>query len=113
MVEKKEIEECAGLCLTCFATCQLATKGWASGIHRDDSELLLLLTDCALVCQTTSNFLLRGSAVGGLMCATCARICDRCASECEKHADLKECALHCRACSARCQQLAPVLPTAL
>jgi hypothetical protein len=45
---------------------------------------MTLLLDCAEICHTASNFMLRDSELHARVCAVCAEVCDRWAEECEK-----------------------------
>lgn len=111
MSNPNAIQECVTSCLSCYAACVSATKDYRSD-KEDDATLFSVLSDCALVCQTTANFLLRGSDAMGWMCAVNARICDRCARECGRQ-QLFECATACRECAALCHKLARVPPSAV
>lgn len=55
------------------------------GRHAEDAHIQLLL-DCAEICQTSANFMLRGSELHGRTCAVCADACQRCAASCRQMA---------------------------
>src|ERR1700682_6009384 len=48
-----------------------------------------LLLDCAEICQTSANFMLRGSELQGDTCGACAEVCDRYAQACAQFGDDK------------------------
>jgi hypothetical protein len=72
------------------------------------SELghLRLLEDCARICETTVDFLLRRSEIRTAMLALCADVCERCCRDCERFdydqrllagaTAFRRCADHCR-----------------
>ena len=96
-------EECHHVCLETMMQClQMGGK------HADAQHLRLLL-DCAEICQTSANFMIRGSDLHSRTCAVCAEICERCAEDCEQFGDdalMKACAETCRRCAESCRQMA-------
>ena len=61
------------------------------------------------ICQTSMDFMLRGSVVHKAICGACAETCERCAESCESIGDdaqLKACAKTCRACAQSCRNMA-------
>jgi hypothetical protein len=96
-------EKCHRVCVETARYC--LDKG---GRHAAPEQIGLLI-DCAEICQTTANFMLRGSSVHKTICGACAEICDRCAESCESIGDdtrLQECAKACRDCAESCRNLA-------
>ena len=68
-----------------------------------------LLLDCAEICQTSANFMLRGSDLHMRTCAVCAEVCQRCAESCERMGDdtqMRACAEECRRCADSCHRMA-------
>jgi hypothetical protein len=69
-----------------------------------------MLLDCAEICQTSANFMLRGSDLHQRTCAICAEVCRACAEDCERMADgdkmMLECARQCRSCAESCERMA-------
>ena len=68
-----------------------------------------MLLDCAEICQTSANFMLRMSDLHGLTCGVCAEVCERCAEDCERFVDdimMQACAQACRHCAASCREMA-------
>lgn len=67
-----------------------------------------LMLDCAEICQTSANFMLRGSEMHIRTCAICREICEKCAKDCEQMDDdeqMKACAQMCRTCAETCRQM--------
>jgi hypothetical protein len=98
---------CAKMCLSC------ADADMAEAM--DMTQCMRLCLDCADVCEATAKLGLRrtGSNPQVLreMLEFCARTCDECAAECEKHdhEHCKLCAQICRECAADCRRAAESL----
>lgn len=80
------------------------------GKHADPAHIGLLL-DCAEICQTSANFMLRNSERHQLTCRTSADICRACAEDCERMGKdddelIKRCAEECRRCEQSCERMA-------
>ena len=76
-------------------------------MHAEPNHIRLMM-DCAEICQTSANFMLRGSDLHHLTCAACAEICDRCAADCDRMSDdprMAACAEECRRCAESCRQM--------
>ena len=100
------IAECERSKRACLETARYCLE--KGGSHAKAAHVRLLL-DCAEICQTTANFMLRGSPLHGTVCESCAEICDRCAESCEafqEEATLKSCAEVCRTCAKSCREMA-------
>jgi hypothetical protein len=95
--------ECHNICLETAAYClQMGGK------HAEAAHVRLLL-DCAEICQTSANFMLRGSDLHGRTCAVCAEVCERCGQDCDQFGDdaqMRACAELCYHCAESCRQLA-------
>ncbi len=128
-----EMQECLDNCTRCHQVC-LETLNYCLklGGRYTDSVHLRLLMDCAEMCQTSANFMLRASDLHNKVCGVCAVICLNCATDCErftvsgegsgaamsKHSgkaevseanvdeQMKLCAQTCRECARTCQQMA-------
>jgi len=104
-----EMKQCIDLCHECHDACvQTAQNCLEKGGRYVDAASVRLLLDCAQICHTSEDFLLRDSDLHSLTCSVCAEVCARCADECLRLADdvLKHCAEVCRRCAASCQQMA-------
>jgi hypothetical protein len=105
-----EMQACIANCLDCHAICtstvqHCLTKG---GMHVRPDHIRLLL-DCAEICQTSANFMLRGSTLHALTCRACAEACAECARGCVQMADdqlMQRCAEMCRKCEDSCSRMA-------
>jgi hypothetical protein len=105
-----EMQQCIQHCLDCHRICleTVAHCLQMGGKHADATHITTLL-DCAEICQTSANFMVRSSAFHGRTCAVCAEVCTRCAEECEQMGDdaqMQACAAACRRCAESCQQMA-------
>jgi hypothetical protein len=104
------MSDCLDLCIAshrmCLGTVAYATK---QGRPLATAELLAMLTDCAEICQTTANSMLRQSSLHRIMCRACADTCERCAQECRRHAEDRQmvrCSAACEECAASCRMMA-------
>ena len=107
----REMQECIDICLECHSICLMTIQHCLElgGKHAEPRHITTLL-DCAEICQTSANFMLRGSDLHGRACALCAEACRACAESCERMAagdtQLQQCAEVCRRCEQSCQQMA-------
>ena len=103
------VQDCVESCLRSHSAC-LETATYClekGGMHTAAAHLTLLL-DCAEICQTTANSMLRRSPQHAVLCAACAQICDACAQSCEVIGDdeeMRRCAKTCRDCAASCRDM--------
>lgn len=103
---KKCIDECESCHRMCLETVRYCLE---KGGQHVAPEHLGLLIDCAEMCQTNANFMIRSSDVHHITCRACADICTKCAESCEamaSDAQMKQCAERCRACAKSCKQMA-------
>ena len=106
-----EMRECIDNCTTCHAICVETANHCLEmgGKHAEASHIRTLL-DCAQICATSADFMLRGSELHARTCGVCAEACERCAADCERLADGDElmlrCAQMCRRCAGSCRQMA-------
>lgn len=104
-----EMSKCIQECATCHATCLTTVlhcleKG---GKHAAPNHIRLLL-DCAQICQTSADFMLRGSPLHARTCGACAAVCTECASDCEQLGEdqvMRQCAEVCRRCAESCERM--------
>ena len=95
---------CAKMCASCADACLAEAM--------DMTQCIRVCLDCADVCDATANLGLRRSgfneAVLREMLEFCARVCDECAAECERHEHehCKLCAQMCRECAEDCRNAA-------
>jgi hypothetical protein len=79
------------------------------GGEHAEPEHIRLLIDCADICQTSANFMLRQSHAHGKVCGVCAEVCEQCAESCARFDDdsvMQQCAEVCRTCAASCREMA-------
>ncbi|MGI8611796.1 MAG: four-helix bundle copper-binding protein [Sphingomicrobium sp.] len=94
----------AKMCLSCADACLAEPM--------DMIQCIRSCLDCADVCDTTATLALRRSGSNETvlkeMLELCARVCDACAAECDKHdhEHCKLCAIMCRECAEDCRNAA-------
>lgn len=94
--------DCHEMCVSAFAYCI-----GMEGQHAEEKHLRLLM-DCAEICQTSADFMLRGSNFQYRVCGVCADICESCADSCESFrndAEMKMCAELCQQCATICREM--------
>lgn len=107
-IMSEEVRGCIQDCLDCFRTCNetlircLKMRGKHSKL-----EHLNLIMDCARICNTNADFMLRNSTYYTQTCALTADICDECGDVCDRFEDdfMKECASVCRRCAESCREM--------
>lgn len=108
--EHDEIQQCIEECLNCHASCTMTAQyALGEGGDKADPGLVGVLLDCAEICQTSANFMLRGSPYHGATCAACAELCRAAEEALREFADdeqLAHCAETCATCAASCEQMA-------
>ncbi|RPI25557.1 MAG: four-helix bundle copper-binding protein [Chloroflexota bacterium] len=104
------MRECIRECQNCHSICEeTVIHCLQMGDEHADPGHIRLLLDCAQICQTSADFMLRGSDLHGRTCGVCAEVCERCAQSCERFRDdsmMQQCAQACRSCAASCRKMA-------
>ena len=104
------MQECIEECLNCHAVCTMTLQHCiASGGEHTEVNLIGILLDCAEMCQTSANFMLRGSPYHVITCAACAELCRACEEACRDvtgDEQLTHCADVCAACAESCDRMA-------
>ena len=106
-----EMRDCIDNCTACHAICVETTAHCLhlGGKHAADEHIRTLL-DCAEICATSADFMLRGSELHGRTCGVCAEACTRCADSCERIAGddetMRRCVEICRRCAESCRRMA-------
>ncbi len=105
------MQECISNCTACHQSClELVPHCLSMGGEHASPEHIRLLLDCADICATSADFMLRGSEFHHLTCGVCAEICQRCADDCERMANgdqkMLACAADCRRCAESCRAMA-------
>jgi hypothetical protein len=106
-----DLQACIEECLECHRICvETANHCLELGGDHAEAAHVRALLDCAELCATSADFMLRGSPLHGAVCGACATACDRCAESCEAMPDLDEqmeaCAEACRRCAESCRRMA-------
>jgi len=108
MPRDTHLQSCIDDCTHCHALCTETIQYCLekSGKYAE-SDHVRLLQDCAEICLTATDFMLRGSDLRPYTCGVCAQVCDLCASSCEQlggseDVQMKECAETCRQCARSC-----------
>ena len=105
-----QMQQCIQECTSCHAVC-VTTKAHClqkGGKHAEPRHVGLL-DDCAQICATSADFMLRGSPLHAKTCRACAAVCEQCAQDCERMGDdamMRQCADACRRCAQSCRQMA-------
>ena len=101
------IEECLNCHVACTTTAQYCI---AQGGALADPDHVGLLLDCAEMCQTSANFMLRGSPYHPITCLACAELCRGCEESCRavggEDEQLQLCAEACASCAEHCERMA-------
>jgi hypothetical protein len=110
MALTKQLDECIDTCTQCHQVClETLAHCLQEGGEHAKLEHITLLMDCADICRTSADFMIRGSALHVSTCAVCADVCEECAQSCERIGDdpvMSECAETCRRCAASCRRMA-------
>lgn len=104
-----QMEACIEACRDCARSCTESVRYCLEmgGQHADARHVALLL-DCAQICQTSADFMLRGSDLSSHIYAACAEVSERCAESCERFGDdemMRAAAEACRRCAESCRQM--------
>ena len=114
MMSSSEMQQCIQDCLNCYAICTSTAAHCLSlgGKHASPEHQTVML-DCAKLCQTSADFMLRGSHLHAQTCALCAVACRACERSCEQMGGgdemMKQCAEACRRCAESCERMASMV----
>ena len=104
------MDDCVALCIASHRSCLTSARHVMGQPQlRAPAQLVALLQDCAELCQTTANSMLRGAPTHTLLCRACADLCEACAQACDafkNDAVLTRCAATCRERGAACRRMA-------
>jgi hypothetical protein len=104
-----EMRNCIDSCLSCASVCTETIRQCLEmgGKHAEVQHITIML-DCAEICQTSANFMLRQSAAHVETCGTCAAICRACEESCRQIGGemMTRCADECAACADSCERMA-------
>src|SRR5512140_2108260 len=106
------MEQCITNCQECHHIClETTTHCLQMGGKHAGVDHIGLMQDCAQSCQTSADFMLRGSPYHSRTCGVCAEVCERCAEDCLQiaagnDAQMEACAQICRRCAESCRKMA-------
>ena len=102
-----ELKRCIEHCNHCYETClhSASTHCLEMGGEHARPEHIKLMLDCADICRTSADFMLRHSPRHEKICGVCAEICEACADDCERVGGMEECVKACRQCAESCRQM--------
>ncbi len=106
-----DLKECIERCSDCHDVCAATVIHCLTmGGEHASVEHIRTLLDCAQICETSRDFMLRGSDRHADVCRICAETCERCADSCESIGAgdevMARCAEICRSCGESCRQMA-------
>ena len=106
----EEMLHCIEVCSDCHKAClQTVPYCLQMGGHHAEPNHIRLMMDCAEICQTSANFMLRGSPFHPLTCGACAEVCRACAELCRSLGDddehMSHCAEVCDHCADHCEAM--------
>ena len=106
----ERMRACIDECHTCHDSClESVTHCLQMGGEHAEPNHIRLLLDCAEICQTSADFMLRMSNFHTQTCGVCADICERCAEDRERFGDdqmMQQCAHACHSCTESCRKMA-------
>ncbi len=104
------LRDCINKCWACRDTLQSTLFNYClqQGGEHARADHVRLMTDAVQMCQTSADFMTRGSKMHPSVCNTCAAVCEACARSCDDFDDqeMKVCADTCRACAESCWDMA-------
>jgi len=104
-----ELLDCIQSCKDCHDICvDTAAYCLKMGGHHAAAKHMRLLLDCAQVCTTSEDYMLRDSAFYAQLCGVCADVCDGCAAACDRFSgdqQMEECVSACENCADACRAL--------
>lgn len=105
-----EMQKCIQDCIECHQVCLHAIQHCIEkGGKHAAPEHIKILQDCAQICATSADFMLRHSDLHKQTCGICAEVCKACADDCEQMKDdemMAACAEICRRCAETCEKMA-------
>lgn len=109
-VMNRLMQECSRNCLETYAACTAAaTHCLQYGHDHAGREYQTTLLDCARLCATAAEFLLRGSPMHESVCGVCATSCRICEQHCrslsEPDAMMQRCVEMCARTAESCERM--------
>lgn len=106
--QSPEMRACIDRGEACHDVCQEVMIVASESADPAQTAIITTLLDCAEMCQTAKNLMLRASALHLTACRACGEAAERCAEACETLAsqDYAACARECRRCAQACAEMA-------
>jgi hypothetical protein len=106
-----EMKKCIQLCRECHAMCtQTISHCLKLGGRHAAPDHIRLMEDCAQMCATAADYMLRESPFHDRICRLCSELCKQCGKDCEQVAGddqmVKQCLEMCRKCAGSCERMA-------
>jgi len=106
-----EMQKCIQLCRDCHAMCtQTIAHCLKLGGRHAAPDHIRLFVDCAQMCTTAADYMLRESPFHDRICRVCSDLCKQCGKDCEQIAGedrmIKQCIEVCRKCADSCERMA-------
>jgi hypothetical protein len=106
-----EMTKCIQLCRDCHAMCtQTISHCLKLGGRHAAPDHIRLMEDCAQMCATAADYMLRESPFHDRICRLCSDLCKQCGKDCEEVAGddqmVKQCLEMCRKCAGSCDRMA-------
>lgn len=105
----KEMRNCITACLECYITCnETSIYCIQTGGEHAEKDHIRLMMDCASICNTCADVMLRGSGYSEKLCSICADVCEMCSKSCEKLLNdpvMKQCFEVCHRCAKICREM--------
>lgn len=107
-----DMQKCIQSCQECHSIClQTAmTSCLEMGGDHVQPEHFRLMMDCAAICETSADFMLRQSSLHPSVCGVCAEVCDACAESCERIGGMENCVASCQSCAESCRRMSANAP---
>jgi hypothetical protein len=104
------VRRCLALCIECHAICERCIPHCLEmGDEHAGREHQTTMRDCAQICGTAADFMIRSSELMHGVCGVCADACDRCAESCGRLASgdpmMEVRAEMCRQCADACREM--------
>ena len=111
-----EMKKCIQLCRDCHAMCtQTIAHCLKLGGRHAAPDHIRLFEDCAQMCATAADYMLRESPFHDRICSVCSDLCKQCAKDCEQVGGddqiVKQCIEMCRKCAGSCERMASKVAT--
>ena len=104
----EKYEECIDACYRSAAECEhCATACLGESDVKKMARCIMLDRSCADTCLFAAREMARDSEFAKEVCALCARVCQACGEECDKHDvdHCKRCAKACLDCAEACRRM--------